>query len=93
MGPKDHCADTESVKDAQDAPSLEQPEAANEPQASAGAENRLPREPDRIAEVNHVPGGSTTSSKSPSPRSSSQYYRISSASVSNLSGTSSLASA
>lgn len=92
MGPRDTETEQKIVKDTSETASLDDAEAANEPQASAGAEEPLPREPDRIAQIASHPGISTTSSKSPSPEASSQYSRLSSASVSIISEVSGSAS-
>lgn len=85
MGPPNTEAEQKIVKDASETASLEDADAANEPQASAGAVEPLPREPDRVAQIASHPGVSTTSSKSPSSRASSPYSRLSSASISVIS--------
>ncbi len=92
MGPPNTETEQKIVKDASETVSVKDAEAANEPQASAGAEEPLPREPDRVAQIASLPGISTTSSKSPSSRASSQYSRLSSASISIISEVSGAAS-
>lgn len=85
MGPPDAETEQKTVRDTSETASLaplEDVEEANEPQASAGAEEPLPREPDRVPQIASHPALSTTSSPSPSLRASSQYSRLSSASIS-----------